>query len=91
MIDLKKVKEKFGNTPKCYLTGESIDLSDMSSYSLDHINPLSRGGKSTLDNMGLTTKIANQSKSGLTREEFIDLCIKVLRHNSYSVEYRGVA
>jgi CRISPR/Cas system Type II protein with McrA/HNH and RuvC-like nuclease domain len=86
LLKLDEVLKKIGPAPTCYLTGEKIDLTDMASYSLDHITPLSRGGKSTLDNMGLSKRIANQAKSDLTKEEFINLCIKVLVHNSYTVE-----
>jgi CRISPR/Cas system Type II protein with McrA/HNH and RuvC-like nuclease domain len=86
LLNLDEVKKKLGDNPICYLTGESIDISDMKKYSLDHIIPLSKGGKSTLKNLGLTTKEANQAKSDLTKEEFLSLCVKVLQHNSYRVE-----
>ncbi len=80
------VEKKIGTNPICYLTGEPIDLQDMPRYSLDHIIPLSRGGESTLENMGLALKEANQAKSDLTKEEFLALCVKVLQHNGYKVE-----
>jgi CRISPR/Cas system Type II protein with McrA/HNH and RuvC-like nuclease domain len=50
--------------------GEPIDLQDMPRYSFDHIIPLSRGGESTLENMGLALKEANQAKSDLTKKNF---------------------
>ncbi len=86
LLDQQEVEKKLGDSPICYLTGEPIDLSEMSKYSLDHIIPISKGGTSTLDNLGLATKIANQAKSDLTKEEFLALCVKVLQHNSYRVE-----
>lgn len=86
LLNLDEVKKKLGDNPICYLTGEPIDLSDMKKYSLDHIVPISKGGKSTLDNLGLATKETNQAKSDLTKEEFLALCVKVLQHNSYRVE-----
>lgn len=86
IFDFAGIEKRFNDNPKCYLTGENIDLKNMKSYSLDHINPVSKGGKSNIENMGLATRQANQSKSDLTLKEFIDLCVKVLRHNSYSVE-----
>src|SRR6266436_6333987 len=52
-IVLKDALIKFGDKPRCYLTGVLINLNDSSSYSLDHIMPISKGGKSTLENCGL--------------------------------------
>lgn len=86
LFDVQEVMKRIGDQPKCYLTGDLIDLNDMSAYSFDHIVPVCKGGKSTIENMGLTTKDANQAKNGLTKEEFLTLCEKVLRNNSYRVE-----
>lgn len=72
--------------PVCYLTGKVIDLKDPTSYELDHIVPKSRGGDSSLENLGFTTKIANRSKNNLLLAEFIQLCRDVLEHNGYKVE-----
>jgi hypothetical protein len=47
---------------------------------------MSKGGKSTLDNLGLTTKQANQAKSDLSKEEFLALCLRVVKHNGYKVK-----
>ena len=74
---LKQLKEKIGNNPKCYLTGEPIDLLQPSTYSLDHIIPLSRGGKSSLDNCGLIKLDINQAKWNMTPDEFFSLCKRV--------------
>jgi len=71
----------FGDNPKCYLTGESIDLSQPETYSFDHIIPVSRGGENTLENLGLTTRKVNQAKSDMTPIEFYQLCAQVL-HNA---------
>ena len=70
---------KFGKTTTCYLTGTSINLLE-DEYHLDHIVPLSRGGESTLENLGITIPEANMGKSGLSVEEFIELCKKVVIH-----------
>jgi hypothetical protein len=85
MLNMGEVTKLIGKKPICYLTGEYIDLKDMKNYSLDHIVPMSKGGKSTLDNLGLTTKQANQAKSDLTKEEFLALCLRVVKHNGYRV------
>lgn len=78
IIPLAIVLDKFGPSPTCYLTGEAIDLTKANTYSLDHIIPLTQGGQSTLENMGLCTTQVNLSKNGLTPEQFKTLCRKVL-------------
>lgn len=78
--DYKKI---IGDQPKCYLTGELIDLSNSKSYQLDHIIPIAKGGTNKITNCGIVSTIANQSKSDLTVKEFIDLCISVLKNNGY--------
>lgn len=85
IIKLEDALNKFGENPKCYLTGESIDIYDLSSYSLDHIIPLCQGGQSTLENMGLCKKQANTSKNGMTPEQFYAFCIKVLEAQGYKI------
>ena len=85
MLDFSSVQEKVGENPTCYLTGEPIDLSDLGSYSLDHVLPMSKGGDSSLENLGLVIKQANQCKSDLTHEEFIEMCKAVLIHHGYTV------
>lgn len=72
------VVNKVGKRPVCYLTGVKINLDDASSYSLDHINPTSRGGTNDLSNLGICINEANQAKGSLTVQEFYDLCEKVL-------------
>lgn len=78
---LNELKLKIGTNPKCYLTGEPIDLSNPTEYSLDHIIPISRGGKSTLDNLAIVKSDINQAKYNLIPEEFIALCQRVLKNN----------
>lgn len=84
-LPFEEVKTKLGSNPTCYLTGESIDLSEIATYSLDHKIPLSKGGQSDIENLGLTTRQANQCKSDLTHEEFIDFCKKVLTHHGFKI------
>lgn len=80
---IEELLEKIGDNPKCYLTGQPIDLTQPSTYSLDHIIPVCKGGANTLDNCGLTSRQANYCKSSLTYEEFVKLCRSV-------VEYAGI-
>lgn len=74
------VLEKIGPNPKCYLTGESIDLSKSKTYHFDHIIPRSRGGDNSLNNLGLCTKRANLAKSDMTLDELYELCEKILKN-----------
>lgn len=84
-FSLEELKQKIGNNPRCYLTGDTIDLSQGRTYNLDHIIPASRGGPNSLDNVGICTKKANQSKTDMTYDEYIEHCKKVLIHQGYDV------
>jgi 5-methylcytosine-specific restriction endonuclease McrA len=78
---VKDVLKKFGKNPTCYLTGKTIDIYDTKSYEFDHKVPLSRGGDSSLNNLGICLRSANQAKNNLLIEEFIDLCRSIV--NTY--------
>jgi len=82
--DLDAVMEKINADPRCYLTGDAINLLT-DSWALDHIHPRSRGGPNTLVNVGLTTATANSAKGDMTLGEFLHLCEKVLRNHGYEV------
>lgn len=82
---LQDVIDKFGENPKCYLTGEVIDIYQPKTYEFDHIIPVSRGGDNSLENLQITTKKANRAKQNMTPDEFIFLCKKVLENNNYQV------
>jgi len=73
-----------GHDGKCYLTGRAIDINDPASFSFDHKIPVSRSGTNTLDNLGITCKQANQAKSDLTIDEFIQLCGDVIINFGFS-------
>ena len=75
----------FSNQKTCYLTGDKININDVSTYELDHKLPPNKGGTNDINNMGLCTKEANRSKNDLAIKEYIELCKKVLIHNGYSV------
>lgn len=77
----KQLLEKIGSDPRCQLTGRPIDLSDGPSYHLDHIIPKTKGGDNSLDNCQILCREANQSKAGLTTEEFLSLCAEVLDYH----------
>ena len=72
------LRKKIGDNPVCYSTGRAIDLTKSREYHLDHIIPVSKGGKNTLDNCGITCRDANQSKTDLSLEDYIKLCKEVI-------------
>lgn len=74
------VLAKIGPNPKCYLTGESIDLYKGDTYEFDHITPISLGGTNDLSNLQIASKNANQAKGSLTVDEFHKLCKEVLEY-----------
>lgn len=85
--NLNEVLEKFGKETVCYLSGEKINLYE-NNYNFDHIIPTSRGGKNSLDNLGITHQIVNAMKSDLLIDEFLEWCIKILEYNGYIVKKR---
>jgi len=82
---VKDLLNKIGHNPKCYLSGRLIDLEESSTYHLDHIIPVSKGGSNELDNINITVKEANLCKSNLTVEELLLLCKDILEYNGYII------
>ena len=82
---VEDVINKFGENPRCYLTGINIDINQPRTYQFDHIIPVSRGGDNSLDNLGICTKQANLAKSNMMYDEFIDFCKKVLINHGYNI------
>lgn len=80
--DFKKFLEEH---PTCYLTGRPIDISDNTSYQVDHIVPHSKGGTNDLSNLGVTCRDANMAKSDMLLEDFIQLCEDVLINRGYKI------
>lgn len=78
-FNVEDVIKKFGENPKCYLTGININLYNSSEYHFDHIIPRSKGGNNNLENLGLATKNANMAKGEMTLKEFKELCKMVLK------------
>jgi len=80
------VIQKFGDNPKCSLTGDIIDIYQPRTYEFDHIIPSSRGGDNSLSNLQILTKEANRAKQNLTDNEFLQLCLKIVKHHGYTCE-----
>lgn len=81
----RDVVDKFGWETNCYLTGKKINLREPKTYHFDHIEPISKGGPSTIDNLGICLKEANKAKDDLSIEELLDLCKDILEHHDYEV------
>lgn len=64
----------------CPLSGRKLTTENIS---LDHIIPLARGGKNSIDNIMLVVKDANLAKQQLSTQEFIQLCKDVVKFNSF--------
>lgn len=62
---------------RCALTGEKLAPD---TASLDHIIPVSRGGKSYLGNAQVLDATVNRAKHTMTNDEFIAMCRQVVRH-----------
>jgi 5-methylcytosine-specific restriction endonuclease McrA len=60
----------FGGTRQCPYCRVPMDAF---SCTLDHIEPVSRGGSIGLENMEPVCETCNRIKGGLTREEFMEL------------------
>jgi 5-methylcytosine-specific restriction endonuclease McrA len=84
-ITVDKLIERFSEYPKCYLTGKNININKPRTYHFDHKVPTSRGGTNTIENLGICTKEANQAKSDMTHDEFVEFCKSVLIHHGYIV------
>lgn len=76
------IVNKFGNDPKCYISGAKIDYRNPDTYQLDHIISVHKGGSSELDNLQLINPTINQMKTFLSIDEFINLCEMVCSYNS---------
>lgn len=79
LFTIDDVIKKFEQNPRCYLTGDYIDINKPRTYQFDHIIPRSRGGDNSLDNLGICTKNANMAKTDMMLDEFIELCKKVVK------------
>ena len=83
---IEEFLKKIGNNPKCYLSGEPIDLYDCNAYNLDHIISSSKGGNNFLENAELISASVNKMKSNLSIEEFLSKCVQILKYNGYNVD-----
>lgn len=81
------VLNKFGENPKCYLTGEKIDYHNGKTYQLDHVHPISKGGLSNLDNLQLINPSINTMKNYFSVEEIRDMARKIYLYTIETNQY----
>lgn len=79
------------NVEECdYLTGEKVYFDDLDTFEMDHIKAAANGGSGNLDNCGALKKETNRAKGSLSKEEFIELCYKVVRHDLKKKRFKSV-
>lgn len=83
---IKDVIDIHGDNQFCYLTNRPVDLADGDTYQLDHVQPRSRGGSNSIDNLGLVCPEANSAKGKMTLEEFVSLCYDVVENVERLIE-----
>ena len=63
---------------RCALSGRELTPE---TASLDHIQPLPRGGAHDLSNVWIVDHQVNAAKGTLTKDEFVTLCCEVADHH----------
>lgn len=75
----RRLMEKFSRQGfRCFFSGLQIDRQDAS---IDHVHPISKGGKHEEQNIELVHAVINRMKGSLTAGEFIAWCVKVAIHS----------
>lgn len=74
------VLDKIGSNPKCYLTGQPIDLFKGETYEFDHIIPIKLGGTNDLSNLQIALTEVNHAKGQLMLDDFYKLCEDILKY-----------
>lgn len=73
----------------CTYTGKKLNIKQTGTYHLDHIMPRSRGEElgmsfeeiNSLENLQIISAEANQAKSSMTHDEFVELCRGVVERH----------
>jgi hypothetical protein len=72
---------------RCALTNRKLTPE---TASLDHKQPISRGGTHEVANLWVIEHFVNTAKGSLTVEEFISMCRDVVRHQDAITTPKGV-
>lgn len=80
--DTQKMLDVLNSNPYCPYTGNYLEL--CKNVHLDHKNPKSSHPEEidNLNNLQWISKQANMSKWNMTHEQFLDFCLKVVKHNN---------
>lgn len=62
---------------RCYYSGKKLTKKNVS---VDHRQPLSKGGRNVMSNVALCTKKVNTMKGQMTELEFVELCRAISQH-----------
>jgi 5-methylcytosine-specific restriction endonuclease McrA len=67
---------------KCHICGRkvSLEIGSPQRLSLDHIEPMSRGGNNVKNNVAPAHRVCNQSRNNMTLREFDDWLTVVGKH-----------
>lgn len=82
---VEELKERIKNVKCCELSGRPLDITNTTSWHLDHKIPVSRGGDNSLDNVAILAKEVNFAKHNMTNDELIQLCKDILIFNGYKI------
>jgi hypothetical protein len=78
-VSPRRLMEKFkANQYRCFFTGIELEREDAS---IDHVQPISKGGKHDESNLELVHSAINRMKGSMTAAEFIEWCVKVAVHS----------
>lgn len=74
-VSARRLMDKFKDQGFiCFFSGQKLEREESS---LDHVQPISKGGKHEEQNIELVHAVINRMKGSLTAEEFVEWCVKV--------------
>ena len=63
---------------KCSMCGQKLSYLK---FTIDHIVPVSKGGKNTLENMEAMCDTCNRMKADMLKQDFLQHIEKIYKHN----------
>ena len=87
-VSPRKLMEKFKlQQYRCFFTGIQLEREDAS---IDHVQPISKGGKHEESNLELVHSVINRMKASMTAEEFVAWCVLVAVHSGNCTCHNGL-
>ena len=78
-VSSRRMMEKFkAQEYRCFFSGVQLQREDAS---IDHVQPISRGGRHEESNLELVHTVINRMKASMTAEEFVAWCVLVAVHS----------